>query len=104
MQGFKEIEEVEAFLLKHGENIVDMLGAEVDRIEKELKVFTVFVDRNQIKKFLILIKCLKLKLILEIRFVYNTEKTPSGQTRRLRGPLVAVTRMQSICLSNYRIN
>lgn len=38
MQGFKELEEVEAFMLKHGENIVDLLGAEVDRIEKELKV------------------------------------------------------------------
>jgi len=29
--------EVEQFMLKQGENIVDMLGAEVDRIEKELK-------------------------------------------------------------------
>ena len=25
-------------MLKHGENIVDMIGAEIDRIEKELKV------------------------------------------------------------------
>jgi hypothetical protein len=38
MQELKAMEEVEAFMLKHGENIVDMLGAEVDRIEKELKV------------------------------------------------------------------
>ncbi|CAG2179703.1 unnamed protein product [Oppiella nova] len=37
MQELKAMEEVEAFMLKHGENIVDMLGAEVDRIEKELK-------------------------------------------------------------------
>jgi len=29
--------EMEAFLLKHGENMVDCLGAEVDRIEKNLK-------------------------------------------------------------------
>ena len=28
---------VQAFLLKHGENMVDCLGAEVDRIEKNLK-------------------------------------------------------------------
>ena len=34
----KTVEELEAFMLKHGENIVDSLGAEVDRIEKILKV------------------------------------------------------------------
>lgn len=33
------IEELEAFLLKHGENIVDMLGGEIDRIELKLKVY-----------------------------------------------------------------
>ncbi|CAG2106030.1 unnamed protein product, partial [Medioppia subpectinata] len=37
MQSLSAMEEVEAFMLKHGENIVDLLGAEVDRIEKELK-------------------------------------------------------------------
>ncbi|XP_067137926.1 proton-coupled zinc antiporter SLC30A9, mitochondrial [Centruroides vittatus] len=37
MQKVKTIEEVEAFMLRHGENIVDMLGGEVDRIEKGLK-------------------------------------------------------------------
>lgn len=39
-QEFKEvktIEECEDFMLRHGENIVDLLGAEVDRIENELK-------------------------------------------------------------------
>lgn len=34
----KTLEELEAFMLKHGENIIDMLGAEVDRLEKDLKV------------------------------------------------------------------
>jgi len=34
---FESTEEVEAFMLKHGENIVDSLGAEVDRIEKKLR-------------------------------------------------------------------
>ncbi|KAK2713253.1 hypothetical protein QYM36_009206 [Artemia franciscana] len=33
----KTIDEFEFFMLKHGENIVDTLGAEIDRIEKELK-------------------------------------------------------------------
>ncbi|XP_073464612.1 proton-coupled zinc antiporter SLC30A9, mitochondrial isoform X2 [Aquarana catesbeiana] len=33
----KTPEDLEAFMLKHGENIIDMLGAEVDRLEKDLK-------------------------------------------------------------------
>lgn len=37
MQKMKSIEEVEAFLLKHGENIVDLLGGQIDRIEITLK-------------------------------------------------------------------
>ena len=38
MQNIKSIEEVENLMLKHGENIVELIGAEIDRIEKELKV------------------------------------------------------------------
>lgn len=38
IQQVKTLEELEAFMLKHGENIVDTLGAEVDRLEKDLKV------------------------------------------------------------------
>ncbi|MEE6462145.1 hypothetical protein FKM82_001511 [Ascaphus truei] len=34
----KTPEDLETFMLKHGENIIDTLGAEVDRLEKELKV------------------------------------------------------------------
>uniref|UniRef100_UPI00358EA5BA proton-coupled zinc antiporter SLC30A9, mitochondrial-like n=1 Tax=Myxine glutinosa TaxID=7769 RepID=UPI00358EA5BA len=30
-------EALEAFMLKHGENIIDSLGSEIDRLEKELK-------------------------------------------------------------------
>jgi len=37
MQDLKTIEDAEAFFLKHGENIVDLIGGEVDRIEKQLK-------------------------------------------------------------------
>ncbi|XP_053314383.1 zinc transporter 9 isoform X2 [Spea bombifrons] len=33
----KTPEDLESFMLKHGENIIDTLGAEVDRLEKELK-------------------------------------------------------------------
>ncbi|KAG1652139.1 Zinc transporter 9 [Nymphon striatum] len=33
----KTTEEVETYMLKHGENIIDLLGAEIDRIEQTLK-------------------------------------------------------------------
>ena len=35
--GIKTPEDMEKFMLKHGENIVDCLGEQVDRIEKDLK-------------------------------------------------------------------
>jgi hypothetical protein len=38
VQKMKNIDELEAFMLKHGENIVDMMGAEIDRIEMKLRV------------------------------------------------------------------
>lgn len=38
IQQVKTPEELENFMLKHGENIIDTLGAEVDRLEKGLKV------------------------------------------------------------------
>ena len=31
--------EMEKFLLEHGEQVIDILGAEVDRIELEIKVW-----------------------------------------------------------------
>ncbi|XP_046394734.1 zinc transporter 9 [Ischnura elegans] len=37
VKDMQNIDEMEAFLLKHGENIVDMLGAEIDRIEAKLR-------------------------------------------------------------------
>lgn len=33
----KTVEEMETFMLKHGENVIDTLGSEVDRIERNLK-------------------------------------------------------------------
>jgi len=38
MRKIDTIEAAEAFLLKHGENIVDRVGAEIDRIERNLRV------------------------------------------------------------------
>ncbi|XP_062899297.1 proton-coupled zinc antiporter SLC30A9, mitochondrial isoform X3 [Mobula hypostoma] len=37
IQQVKSPEDLETFMLKHGENIIDTLGAEVDRLEKALK-------------------------------------------------------------------
>lgn len=37
VRNMKNINEMEAFILKHGENIVDLLGAEIDRIESALR-------------------------------------------------------------------
>lgn len=37
VRDIKSEKEVEAFILTHGEGVVDLLGAEVDRIEKELR-------------------------------------------------------------------
>lgn len=37
VQQIQDEAELELFLLKHGENIVDCLGEQVDRIEKHLK-------------------------------------------------------------------
>ena len=42
IQKIKHYDEMETFLLKHGENIVDLLGAEIDRIEKDLRVKCLF--------------------------------------------------------------
>ena len=32
-------QDAELFMLKHGENIVDRVGAEIDRIERNLRVY-----------------------------------------------------------------
>ncbi|XP_054739393.1 proton-coupled zinc antiporter SLC30A9, mitochondrial [Anastrepha obliqua] len=37
VQSFQKVEQLEEFLLKHGENIVDLMGGEIDRIEMKLR-------------------------------------------------------------------
>lgn len=44
MQSLTTVEDAESFMLKHGECIVDTLGGEVDRIEKNLKVCIYFIN------------------------------------------------------------
>lgn len=38
VQKFQSVDELEAYMLTHGENIVDMMGGEIDRIEMKLRV------------------------------------------------------------------
>ena len=38
VQQFTTVAELEEFIIEHGEQILDVLGSEVDRIEKEIKV------------------------------------------------------------------
>ncbi len=38
VQGFGTVADVEKFLLEHGEQVIDVLGSEVDRVESEIKV------------------------------------------------------------------
>jgi len=38
MSKVSNVHELEVFMLKHGENIVDRVGAEIDRIERNLRV------------------------------------------------------------------
>lgn len=37
VQGFKNVSEMERFMLEHGDRVVDVLGSEVDRIELKIK-------------------------------------------------------------------
>lgn len=39
------IDNLEEFMLKHGENIVDMMGGEIDRIEMKLRVSRTVTSR-----------------------------------------------------------
>ncbi len=43
---------MEKFLLKHGESIVDTLGAEVDRIEMIIQVYVLSSDGRNMNTFL----------------------------------------------------
>lgn len=38
VQRFQSVDELEAYMLQHGESIVDMMGGEIDRIEMKLRV------------------------------------------------------------------
>ena len=55
-------EDAETFLLLHGENIVDTLGAEIDRIEQRLKV-------SAGKQQLIELKLIEMKLMIELKLI-----------------------------------
>jgi predicted thioredoxin/glutaredoxin len=43
MMTINNVVDAEAFMLKHGENIVDRVGAEIDRIERNLRVMEILI-------------------------------------------------------------
>lgn len=43
IKSFNTTDELEAFMLKHGENIVDLMGGEIDRIEMKLRVKRIYL-------------------------------------------------------------
>uniref|UniRef100_A0A8I3NJM9 Proton-coupled zinc antiporter SLC30A9, mitochondrial n=1 Tax=Canis lupus familiaris TaxID=9615 RepID=A0A8I3NJM9_CANLF len=68
IQEVKTPEELETFMLKHGENIIDTLGAEVDRLEKELKVRYIHNNHNA-SCFLEYCVCVTMLIISQV-YVY----------------------------------
>lgn len=46
MRKIENIDQLEEFILKHGEAIVDLLGGEIDRIEMKLRVICCFFGVN----------------------------------------------------------
>jgi len=66
VKGFQTIDELEAYMLKHGESIVDLMGGEIDRIEMKLRVS--------------LFSPLLLMLLLTLNYFFLTEKVPWNQT------------------------
>lgn len=51
MRSLESTEEVELFLLHHGEKIVELIGGEIDRIEDVLKVRRSFIYNMDICVF-----------------------------------------------------
>jgi hypothetical protein len=43
MMTINNVVDAEIFMLKHGENIVDRVGAEIDRIERNLRVYLIIL-------------------------------------------------------------
>lgn len=53
MKAFQTIDELEAFLLKHGESIVDLMGGEIDRIEMKLRVSIMLTRFSKLEIFIL---------------------------------------------------
>lgn len=52
VKSFQTVDELEQFLLNHGENIVDLMGGEIDRIEMKLRVI-IFIINFQFNFFIL---------------------------------------------------
>lgn len=50
MKTYEEAEQLHEFMLKHGENLVEMMGDEIDRIEMNLSVCIALFLLNEYSK------------------------------------------------------
>lgn len=62
VKSFQNTDELEQFLLNHGENIVDLMGGEIDRIEMKLRVFIHIRTNLNAHTYKIYIFCFRLLL------------------------------------------
>ena len=81
VQSIETTEQLEQFLLDHGEQIIDVLGSQVDRIERNIKVCKVviiliegallFVISGAVARFLVIdfSRCLSVVLTANITFL-----------------------------------
>lgn len=57
MKTFSTVDELETFILKHGENIVDLMGGEIDRIEIKLRVKYIIYHSGEFNNFTFYLFC-----------------------------------------------
>lgn len=50
VDAFTSMDQLQEFILRHGENIVDMMGDEIDRIESKLSVSFKIIVKNILYK------------------------------------------------------
>ncbi|KAM8939512.1 proton-coupled zinc antiporter SLC30A9, mitochondrial [Pelodytes ibericus] len=103
----KTPEDLEAFMLKHGENIIDTLGAEVDRLEKELKPMvadysylriTVMAAGKQQNALASSLRILSIPLEGKLTLVFPSERS----CKSLAGSLLALLSVP-VCLQSSEI-
>lgn len=83
VKAFQTIDELESFMLKHGESIVDLMGGEIDRIEMKLRVsFQILMKDSD---FLILFFFLRKNSLIFDIVIWRFSKSCPSFLRRFLG-------------------